>query len=626
MSSHTKSSVSFALTLGALGVVYGDIGTSPLYAFKESLAGEHGIGVTPDNVLGILSLIFWAITLVVSLKYVALVLRADNQGEGGILSLLALVLRRLPAASRLRGPAIVCGLIGASMFYGDSVITPAISVLSAVEGLGIVSPTLEHYVVPLTLGILLGLFVVQYKGTASVGNVFGPIMLIWFATLGMLGLWQIAGDPAVLRAVSPLYAIDLTIRHPGLTLVILGAVFLALTGGEALYADMGHFGRAPIRLAWFGLVMPCLLLNYFGQGSLVLADPEAARNPFFLLVPDELTLPLVVLATAATVIASQAVISGAFSITSEAIKLGYLPRVQVDFTSNTQAGQIYVPVVNWMLLAVVMALVIGFGSSSALAAAYGIAVASTMVITTAGVAIVARYEWKWSPSVIALIFIPLALVDLLFLSANSVKIIHGGWFPLVFGAFLYFVFATWKRGRILLKRELDRGGISLVPFMKSLATYPPQRVEGTAVFMTASADKLPYSLLHNLKHNRVLHERVVFLTAVPETVPHVPPEQMAQVEDLGDGCWHITIHLGFRDSYDIAKIARLLSQRELFELEIAETSFFLSRATVIAGKPGGMRPWRQRFFAWMMRNAQPASDFFRMPPNRVIEIGTQVML
>ena len=626
MSSTVPSRASYALPLGALGVVYGDIGTSPLYAFKESLAGEHGIGVTPDNVLGILSLIFWAISLVVSLKYVALVLRADNQGEGGILSLLALVLRRLPSGSPLRGPAIVGGLIGASMFYGDSVITPAISVLSAVEGLGIVSPALDNYVVPVTLGILLGLFLAQYKGTGGVGKVFGPIMLVWFVTLGILGAWQVASDPMVLRAISPLYAIDLARSYPGLTLVILGAVFLALTGGEALYADMGHFGRAPIRLAWFGLVMPCLLLNYFGQGSLVLADPEAARNPFFLLVPDELTLPLVVLATAATVIASQAVISGAFSITSEAIKLGYLPRIQIDFTSTTQAGQIYVPVVNWLLLLIVMALVIGFGSSSALAAAYGIAVASTMVLTTAGVAIVARYEWKWPALGIGLVFLPLALIDLLFLAANSVKIAHGGWFPLVFGTLVYFVFATWKRGRLLLNRELDRGSIALVPFMKSLTIYPPQRVEGTAVFMTSSADKLPHSLLHNLKHNRVLHERVVFLTAVPETVPHVAPEAMLQVADLGDGCWHITVHLGFRDSYDIAKIARLLSQQQLFELEIAETSFFLSRATVIAGKRGGMVPWRQRFFAWMMRNAQPASDFFRMPPNRVIEIGTQVVL
>lgn len=615
------------MVVGALGVVYGDIGTSPLYAFKESLAGEHGIGVTPDNVLGILSLIFWAITLVVSLKYVALVLRADNQGEGGILSLLALVLRRLPHASRLRGPAIVGGLIGASMFYGDSVITPAISVLSAVEGLGIVSPQLEHYVVPVTIGILLGLFLVQYKGTGGVGKVFGPIMCVWFVALGALGLWQIAADPAILRAVSPHYAVDLALRHPGLSLVILGAVFLALTGGEALYADMGHFGRTPIRLAWFALVMPCLLLNYFGQGSLVLADPEAARNPFFLLAPEALTLPLVGLATAATVIASQAVISGAFSITSEAIKLGYLPRLQVEFTSTTQAGQIYVPVVNWLLLVVVLALVLGFGSSSALAAAYGLAVASTMVLTTAGVAIVARHQWQWKPWAIALVFLPLAALDLLFFAANSIKIAHGGWFPLVFGAFVYFIFATWKRGRMLLKAELDRGGIALVPFMRSLSIYPPQRVEGTAVFMTSSADKLPHSLLHNLKHNRVLHERVIFITAVAETLPHVPADQMTEIADLGDGCWHITVHLGFRDSYDMTAIARCLADHHQFPLDVDQTSFFLSRSTVVvAGKPGSMVAWRQRLFAWMMRSAQPASDFFRIPPNRVIEIGTQVAL
>lgn len=612
--------------LGALGVVYGDIGTSPLYAFKESLAGEHGIGVSPGNVLGVLSLIFWSLTLVVTLKYVILVLRADNEGEGGILSLLSLVLRRLPEASRWRGPAIVGGLIGASMFYGDSVITPAISVLSAVEGLEIVSPALEHYVVPLTLGILLGLFLVQKTGTGGVGKVFGPIMLVWFLTLGALGAWQIAADPSVLRALSPHYAVVMANEHPGLAFLVLGAVFLTLTGGEALYADLGHFGRAPIRWAWFGVVMPCLLLNYFGQGSLVLADPEAARNPFFLLVPADFTLPLVMLATAATVIASQAVISGAFSMTSEAIKLGYLPRMQIAFTSATQAGQIYVPFVNWLLLVVVSALVVGFGSSSALAAAYGVAVASTMVLTTAGVALVAHYAWRWSLAAALVVFAPLAVIDLTFLAANVLKIPQGGWFPLLFAAVVYFLLATWKRGRELIDAELDQGGLELGPFLRNLAQFPPVRVEGTAVFMTSRPDKLPSSLLHNLKHNRVMHERVVFLTAINESVPHVPQARLARIHDFGDGCWHINVHLGFRDDWSIERIARALESQYKFELEVDQTSFFLSRQTVISGKPGGMADWRERFFSWMVRNAQPASDFFKMPPNRVIEIGTQVVI
>ena len=612
--------------LGALGVVYGDIGTSPLYAFKESLAGEHGIGVSPGNVLGVLSLIFWSLTLVVTLKYVILVLRADNEGEGGILSLLSLVLRRLPEASRWRGPAIVGGLIGASMFYGDSVITPAISVLSAVEGLEIVSPALEHYVVPLTLGILLGLFLVQKTGTGGVGKVFGPIMLVWFLTLGALGAWQIAADPSVLRALSPHYAVVMANEHPGLAFLVLGAVFLTLTGGEALYADLGHFGRAPIRWAWFGVVMPCLLLNYFGQGSLVLADPEAARNPFFLLVPADFTLPLVMLATAATVIASQAVISGAFSMTSEAIKLGYLPRMQIAFTSATQAGQIYVPFVNWLLLVVVSALVVGFGSSSALAAAYGVAVASTMVLTTAGVALVAHYAWRWSLAAVLVVFAPLAVIDLTFLAANVLKIPQGGWFPLLFAAVVYFLLATWKRGRELIDAELDQGGLELGPFLRNLAQFPPVRVEGTAVFMTSRPDKLPSSLLHNLKHNRVMHERVVFLTAINESVPHVPQARLARIHDFGDGCWHINVHLGFRDDWSIERIARALENQYKFELEVDQTSFFLSRQTVISGKPGGMADWRERFFSWMVRNAQPASDFFKMPPNRVIEIGTQVVI
>jgi KUP system potassium uptake protein len=618
--------VSPALIVAALGVVYGDIGTSPLYAFKESVGGDHGAGVGQAGVLGVLSMIFWAVTLVVSIKYVLIVLHASNGGEGGILALLALVLRQLPAAGRLTGAAVALGLFGAAMFYGDSVITPAISVLSAVEGLEVVSPHFKGFVIPLTLAVLIVLFAVQRSGTARVGSIFGPIMVLWFGTLGVLGALQIARDPGVLAAIDPVYAVGFSVAHPALTLTVMASVFLALTGGEALYADMGHFGRRPIQLAWFWLVMPCLLLNYFGQGSLVLQSPDAVRNPFFLLAPQWLQLPLVLLATAATVIASQAVISGAFSITSQAIKLGYLPRMSVLFTSETAAGQIYVPFVNWMLLALVILLVIGFGSSSNLAAAYGIAVVSTMIITTLGVMVVARSRWDWSPLKLALILAPLLLLDVVFLVANSAKVIHGGWFPLAFGGLLFFLFSTWKRGRALIKEERARAGLALEPFLKSLAAYPPQRVEGTAVFMSGGADEVPHALLHNLKHNRVLHERVIFLTAVPRDIPRVEPEEAAEIRDHGDGCYYVKVFLGFKDSYDIADIAHMLAHYYKFEMDPNATSFFLSRETVLTGRRGGMANWRERLFGWMMRNAQPASDFFRIPPNRVIEIGTQIVI
>ncbi|MGH6624089.1 MAG: KUP/HAK/KT family potassium transporter, partial [Burkholderiaceae bacterium] len=444
--------------------------------------------------------------------------------------------------------------------------------------------------------------------------------------IGVLGAIQILHNPAVLGAIDPIHAVRFIAERPALALGVMAAVFLAVTGGEALYADMAHFGQQPIRVAWYGLVMPCLLLNYFGQGSLVLADPETARSPFFLLAPAALQLPLVFLSTAATVIASQAVISGAFSITSQAIKLGYLPRMAIHYTSRTAAGQIYVPLVNWLLLAVVIGLVLGFKSSSNLAAAYGIAVAATMIVTTLGVYVVATFRWHWPMWKRIAIFLPLLALDATFLVANSAKVMHGGWFPLAFGALLYFLFATWKRGRAILRNELARSGIALEPFLKSLSTYPPVRVEGTAVFMTTSIEFIPHALLHNLKHNRVMHERVVFLTAVPRDVPHVAPEDMAAVRDLGDGCFHIRVQLGFQDSYDIGEIAQALARRADFELIPNETSFFLSRETVLTGRTEGMAEWRERIFSWMMRNAQPASDFFHIPANRVIEIGTQVVI
>jgi KUP system potassium uptake protein len=622
----TPRELKTAAVVAALGVVYGDIGTSPLYAFNEAVGGSHGVGTSEAAVLGVLSMIFWAVTVVVSFKYIVLVLRADNHGEGGVLALLAAVLRQMPLSARWRGPVIAAGMIGAAMFYGDSVITPAISVLSAVEGLEVVAPALHEYIVPVTVVILVLLFAVQRQGTARIGVVFGPVMLLWFATLGVLGAVQIVQHPAVLQALSPLHALGYAVLHPWTTFLVLSAVFLTLTGGEALYADMGHFGATPIRRAWFWLVMPCLLLNYFGQGALVLTHPDATRNPFFLLAPGWLQWPLLLLATVATVIASQAVISGAFSLTAQAVKLGYLPRMEILYTSESEAGQIYVPFVNWLLLAAVVMVVLGFGSSSSLAAAYGLAVSSTMVVTTLGVAVVASHRWGWRPSTLLLVFVPLGLLDLLFFAANSIKLTQGGWLPLALAAFLYFVFTTWKRGRELVQAELARGGIAMVPFLKSLSIYPPQRVEGTAIYMTPSADLVPHSLLHNLKHNRVLHERVIFLTAESETLPHLEPADMTQLRDLGDGCWHLRVRLGFKDAYDIHAIAKLLGRYHEIELLPNETSFFLSRQTVISGRPGGMADWRERLFAWMMHNAQSASDFFKMPPNRVIEIGTQVVI
>ena len=621
---------SATLLVATLGVVYGDIGTSPLYAFRESISIEHGVGVAPAAVFGVLSMIFWAVTLVVTIKYVLLVLRADNEGEGGILALLALVLRQLPVASGWRRPAIVAGLIGAAMFYGDAVITPAISVLSAVEGLEVVSPAFKDWILPLAIAIIVVLFAMQARGAARVGRLFGPAMLLWFVTLACLGLAQIVAHPEVLRALAPEYAIDFAIERPLATFTVLAAVFLALTGSEALYADIGHFGARPIRLAWFWLVMPALVLNYFGQGALVLAEPAAASNPFVLLAPPALRLPLVLLSAVATVIASQAVISAAFSITAQAVKLGYLPRLPIRYTSATSAGQIYVGFVNWLLLAVVVGLIVGFGTSSKLAGAYGIAVAATMVVTTLGAMVVARHRWDWSRAATLAVFVPLLALDLVFLAANATKIDDGGWFPLAFGALLYAVFSTWKRGRDIVREQERKRGLALVPFLKSLTTYPPTRVDGTAVFMSPAPDFVPHALLHNLKHNRVLHERVVFLTAQSENVPHVPPAQAAELRDLGDGCWHVKVQLGFLDPHDVDAIARLLNRHHDFELTPANTSFFLSRQTVLVGRRGasgeGMATWREYLFAWMMRNAQPASEFFQMPPNRVIEIGTQLVL
>lgn len=613
-----------ALSLGALGVVYGDIGTSPLYAFQTAFSPEHGVPYSPDNILGVLSLIFWALTLIVLLKYIFLVLRADNDGEGGILALMALVMRRYARGSRGRMMAITLGLIGASMFYGDSVITPAISVLSAIEGLGVATPVFSGWIVPITVGILVSLFLVQRHGTELVGRFFGPIMLIWFSVLALLGLAQIVQNPSVLLAINPYYGAELFVREPTVALILLGAVFLVVTGGEALYADMGHFGRRPIQLAWVAVVMPGLVLNYFGQGALVLAHPEATKNPFFYLAPSWGLWPLLILSTAATIIASQAVITGAYSMTTQAIKLGYLPRMRVAFTNESNQGQIYVPFINWLLMTFVLLLVVSFHSAENLAAAYGIAVNITMLVTTVFIWMIAKHRWGWSTLRSNVVLGGFAIVDLAFLSSNALKIDHGGWFPLLFGGVIYVLLATWKRGRGLLRRQLEEQALDLQDFVSSLSTYPPTRVEGTAIYLTPSANTVPHALLHNLKHNKVLHDRVIFLSAQTMDVPHVPPEKGLNLKPLEEGIYLLHVELGFQDEPDMQRLLAECEQLFGMEFHLMETSFFLARQTIIPSKLPGMARWREVLFAWMSRNAQQASDYFRIPPNRVVELGTQV--
>ena len=619
--SASKSSLA-ALTLGAIGVVYGDIGTSVLYAFKEVFVSGH-VAITPDNVLGVLSLFFWALTAIVSLKYVVLIMRADNNGEGGLMALLALASMSTKGNPRMRSILIVLGVFGVALFFGDGVITPAISVLSAVEGLEILTPAAKPYVVPISLIVLTGLFLVQRRGTGDIGKFFGPITVVWFLAIGLLGVLQIVKNPSVLMALSPTYAIGFVVRHYELAFITLGAVFLCLTGAEALYADMGHFGKQPIRIAWFGLVMPSLVLNYFGQGALVLANPETASNPFFLMTPDWALLPMVILATAATVIASQALISGAFSATKQTIQLGFLPRLSILHTSVKDTGQIYIPAVNWTLLGGVVLAVGMFGSSSALAAAYGISVSLVMIITTGMTFFVVRYGWGYPLWLCIASTGVFFVIDAAFFASNSLKIAQGGWFPLAMAVALYVVMATWKDGRRLLNSKLRDDALDLTSFLEAVFVSPPVRVEGTAVFLTADVGTVPNALLHNLKHNKVLHANNLFVTVRSHEIPWVGMDKRLEIDALGHDCWQVVIHYGFKNDPDVPKALQQIKGRGC-DLDVMTTSYFLSRDTVVPTLGKGMAPWREKLFAQMHHNASGAADFLNLPNNAVVELGSKI--
>ena len=622
---HHKSSPS-TLILGALGVVFGDIGTSPLYAFKEAFAGAHGMPLNLPNVLAVLSMMFWAVTLIVSLKYITIVLRFDNRGEGGILALLAFTSRQLRDRPRLAWMASVLAVAGASLFYGDAVITPAISVLSAVEGLSVATPQLAHWVVPITVVIIIALFSIQSRGTGSVGKLFGPITVVWLLIMAGLGTRSIIETPEVLQAIDPRHALGFAMRAPHIAFLALGAVFLALTGAEALYADMGHFGRNPIHIAWFALVFPCLMLNYFGQGALVLRDSEAVRNPFYLLAPAEWVLPLVVLATAATVIASQATISGAFSVTQQASRLGYLPRIPVEVTSDVERGQIYISHVNWLMMILVVLLVFAFKSSDALAAAYGIAVSLTMLLETSLIVIVVMQLQHRARSLLAGLLISIGVVELLFVSSNATKFLDGGWFPLACGLVLFTVLSTWKRVRAVISARDAAYAVPMEGFLKSLSDGGIARVPGTAIFMAADITNVPTTLLHNLKHNKVIHERMIFLTLITEEVPYVANAERPEVEVLERGAiYRVTLHYGFREEPDIPKGLALLKRHGL-AIEMEDTTFFLGKTIIAAAERAGPFTWRRTLFRWMQRNSPGAADSFNLPPSRVIELGTQITI
>ncbi|MBA4178929.1 MAG: potassium transporter Kup [Leptothrix sp. (in: Bacteria)] len=611
-----------ALTLGAIGVVYGDIGTSPLYALKEVFA--HGrVPLTPDNILGILSLVFWTLTVIVSLKYVLLILRADNNGEGGLIAMLALASQAVKEHPRLRESLLLLGIFGTAIFFGDGVITPAISVLSAVEGLEVAAPALHRFIVPVTLVVLTLLFAAQRFGTSVVGRMFGPVTLLWFIVLATLGVPHIVQHPQVLAALSPHHALGFMLAHPGTAFVALGAVVLCVTGAEALYADLGHFGKRPIRLAWFAVVMPALVINYFGQGAMLLYQPENVKNPFYEMAPAWALFPLIGLATLATVIASQALITAAFSVTKQAMQLGYLPRLRIQHTSVREAGQVYVPFVNWALYGCVVFAVVVFASSGALASAYGIAVTIDMTITTVMTFFVIRWAWK----------LPLALcvattglffvVDITFFAANAVKVLEGGWFPLVIGGLMFTLMVTWKHGRALLGERLRSEAIELDLFLESIFINPPLRVPGTAVFLSAEQGSTPFALLHNLKHNKVLHEQNLFVTVQHHEVPWIGFDRRCEIEALGHDCWQVTLHFGFKNDPDVPEALKTLTGRGV-QLNEMETSYFLSRDTVVPTFGGSMPLWREKLFASMHRNAAGAADFLHLPTNRIVELGSKI--
>jgi KUP system potassium uptake protein len=610
------------LSLGALGVVYGDIGTSPLYALRECFHGEYAVDVSPANVLGVLSLVVWSLVLVISVKYLGFVLRANNRGEGGILALVALAVPRY--APRKTAWLAMLGLFGASLLYGDGMLTPAISVLAAVEGLEVVTPSLTPLVIPMTVVILIGLFSLQSRGTGRVGALFGPVVIVWFVTIALLGLRAIADHPAVLRAISPVPAADFFAQNGFHGFTVLAAVFLVVTGGEALYADMGHFGPRPIRLGWFGLALPALLLNYFGQGALLLTDPSAASNPFYRLAPEWATVPLVALATAATVIASQALISGAFSLTHQAIQLGFAPRLPISHTSAEERGQIYVAPVNWMLAVAACALVIGFGSSSNLAAAYGMSVTANMAITTLLLCVVAHQRWGWKRAALLLgaAFLP---IDLAFFGSNLLKLMHGGWFTILVAGVLFVLMSTWKRGREVLRERLEEASLPIDLFLPDLETSTLPRVPGTAVFLTGDPAGTPPALLHNIKHNKIVHERTILLTLVTEDVPYVAAGERLTVKGLDQGFCRVVARYGFMEVPNVPSLLEAV-RSERFPIDLHQVSYFLGREQLIATGGSGMGRWREALFAYLSRNAQSATVYFRVPPNRVVELGAQVEL
>ena len=614
------------MALAALGVVFGDIGTSPLYTMKLVFTeGHHPLALNPTNVYGILSLITWALIIIVSIKYVAFIMRADNRGEGGIMALLALASRNQEGNKKKQRYIMMLGILGACMFYADGMITPAISVLSAVEGLEVAAPHMHRAIVPITLVVLFGLFWTQSKGTAVVGAFFGPVMLLWFGTLGVLGAINIMHDATILHALNPFYAVDFFMHQPKIAFISLGAVVLAVTGAEALYADMGHFGRFPIRLAWFLFVLPALLLNYFGQGALLLHNSAAIKNPFYLLAPEWALIPLILLATVSTVIASQAVITGAFSVSRQALQLGYLPRMHIQHTSESEQGQVYMPRVNWGLMLATMVLVIGFGSSSKLAAAYGIAVTGDMVITTLLASIVFREIWRWSAiktySLIALFLV----IDLAFFSANLLKVPDGGWVPLLIGSIIFVLMLTWKNGRYIVYKRLKSEAMDIMPFIEAVSAHPPPRVPGTAVFMTPNPDGVPHAMLHNLKHNKVLHEKVVILTVKFLDVPHTNLDERVTVEAMQHEFYRVTIKYGFKDEPDLPRDMVLCEARGL-EMNQMDTSFFIGKEILIASEKSGMAIWRKKIFIGLFRSAETITNQFKLPPNRVVELGSQLKI